>query len=187
MPRLRDILERNPVIPAIRNADFLEEACESASELGFVVMSNLVNLRNIVSTLKAHNKLVFIHIDMVAGLSSDNYTVDYLMREVSPDGLITTKHNVALYARKQKIPVIQRFFIIDSFSFENSVQHIRENKPDAVEVLPGIIPGIISRMSVLVPTPIIASGLIGDKSDVTAAIRAGAVSVSTSKKSLWNI
>jgi len=187
MTKIREILERNPLIPAVRNEDFLEEAAACPSELVFIVMSNLVNIKHIVDTLRTREKKVFVHIDMVAGLSSENYTVDYLIREIHPDGLITTKHNVTAYARKQKIPVIQRFFILDSFSFDNSLLHIRENKPDAVEVLPGVIPGVITRMTKLAPAPVIASGLIATKEDVTRSLNAGAVSVSTSKKELWEM
>jgi glycerol uptake operon antiterminator len=187
MVKIIDILERNPVIPAIKNEDFLEEAIESSSDLSFIVMSSLLNIKKIVNKLKENGKIVFVHIDMVSGLSSENYTVDYIMNEISPHGLITTKHNIVSYAKKQKISIIQRFFIIDSFSLENSITHIRENKPDAIEVLPGIIPSIITRIEKLVKIPIVASGLIETKDDITKAINAGAIGVSTSKKKLWNI
>lgn len=51
--------------------------------------------------------------------------------------------------------------------------------PDFVEILPGILPRIITEISTQTPVPIIAGGLLRDKADVIAA-------VSTSAPSLWD-
>ena len=73
---------------------------------------------------------------------------------------------------------------------EGMVQRIRQagqlelGKPDFVEILPGILPRIITEISTQTPVPIIAGGLLRDKADVIAAMRAGAAAVSTSAPSL---
>lgn len=187
MINIKEILERNPVIPAIKNRDNLKEAIDSSSEIIFVIMSNLINIDEIVSELKEAGKIVFVHIDMVEGLSNSSYGIEYLINRTKFDGIITTKHNIVSFANKNKIPVIQRFFILDSFSFKNTVLHIRENKPNAVEILPGVMPKVIKRICNLVNVAVITGGLIDDKEDVINALAAGAEGVSTTKSKLWKI
>lgn len=184
---IREILERNPVIPALKNDDNLKEAIESSSEIVFLIMANLMNVKDIVTELKKAGKLVFVHVDMIEGLSSSNYGVEYLIKAIEPDGIITTKHNMVNFARKNNIAVIQRYFILDSFSFKNTISHIRENKPDAIEILPGLMPKIIKRICKLVNVPVITGGLIDDKEDIMNALKAGAEGVSTTKMELWSI
>lgn len=183
---IKEILERNPIIPAVKNDMYLKEAMESGSEIVFVIMSNLINIKNIVENLKNSGKIVFVHVDMIDGLSSSNYGVEYLRTHTNIDGIITTKHNIVNFAKKNGICVIQRFFILDSFSFKNTVTHIRENKPDAVEILPGVMPKIIKRICNLVNVPVITGGLIDEKEDIINALGVGAVGISTTDKSIWD-
>ncbi len=183
---IKEILERNPVIPAIKNDLYLEEAVASGSEIVFVIMSNLINIKEITKRLKEAGKIVFVHVDMIDGLSSSNYGVEYLINHTEVDGIITTKHNIVSYARKNNVCVIQRFFILDSFSFKNTITHIRENKPNAVEILPGVMPKIIKRICNLVNVPVITGGLIDEKEDIINALNNGAEGVSTTDKNLWD-
>ena len=182
---IREVLERNPVIPAIKNEVKLNEACESDSEIVFVIMSTLSNIKEITSKLKEHNKIVFVHVDMIDGLSSSNYSVEYIVNNTVADGIITTRHSIVNFARKNDIPVIQRFFVLDSFSFKNTISHVRENKPNAIEILPGVMPKIIKRTCNLLNLPVITGGLIDEKEDIINALSAGAVGVSTTDSKLW--
>lgn len=183
---IKEILERNPVIPAIKNELYLDEAIESGSEIVFVIMSNLLNIKEIVKKLKEAGKIVFVHVDMIEGLSSSNYGVEYVKNHTELDGIITTKHNIVGFAKKSGICVIQRFFILDSFSFKNTIAHIRDNKPDAVEILPGVMPKIIKRICNLVNVPVITGGLIDEKEDIISALNGGAEGVSTTANNLWD-
>jgi len=56
-----------------------------------------------------------------------------------------------------------------------------------VEILPGIMPRVITEISTRTRVPVIAGGLLRDKADVMAAMRAGASAVSTSAPELWDI
>lgn len=187
MHNIKEILERNPVIPALKNEEYLKEAIESSSEIVFIIMSNILNIKNIVKTLKQADKIVYVHVDMVDGLSSSNNGVEYLMKEVNPDGIITTKHSIVSFATKNNISVIQRFFVLDSFSMNNTIVHIRDNKPNAVEILPGLMPKIIKRINNATKIPVITGGLVDEKEDVINALGAGAIGVSTTDKKIWEI
>ena len=78
--------KRNPIIPAVKNENYLQEAMECGSEIVFVIMSNLINIQEIVEKLKSAEKIVFVHVDMIEGLSSSNYGVDYLMAHTKANG-----------------------------------------------------------------------------------------------------
>ena len=75
--------------------------------------------------------------------------------------------------------------MLDSLSFANVLR--QSSNADAVDVLPGAIPSVIGRLVQEVRQPLIASGLLMDKSDVVAALSAGAVAVSTTSERLWSV
>ena len=80
--KIKEVLERNPVIPAIKNDMYLEEAKNSSSEIVFVIISNLLNVTDIVAELKKAGKIVFVHVDMIEGLSSSAYGVEYIIKNI---------------------------------------------------------------------------------------------------------
>ena len=92
---------------------------------------------------------------------------------------------IALHAYKNNINVIQRFFILDSLSYEKTLLNIKEDKIIAAEIMPGLMPKIIKKLSQETHIPIITGGLIKEKEDVINAINAGALSVSTTEVKLW--
>lgn len=55
----------------------------------------------------------------------------------------------------------------------------------ALEILPGIMPRVISEVASILQRPLIAGGLIRDDEDAVAALNAGAMAISTTKASLW--
>lgn len=57
--------------------------------------------------------------------------------------------------------------------------------PDFIEVLPGLMPQIINKITRTIKTPVVAGGLIADKESVVAALKAGAISVSTTNQDVW--
>ena len=95
---IKSILERNPVIPAIKDNITLEKALNSNSELVFIIVSNIINIKDYTDKLKKLNKKIYIHVDMIDGLNSTNNGIDYIVNTVKPDGILTTKSNVVAHA-----------------------------------------------------------------------------------------
>ena len=62
-------------------------------------------------------------------------------------------------------------------------------RPDMVEVMPGICPRVIRRLSSAEGRrlPVIAGGMIEEKEDIVEALSAGASGVSTSRTELWEL
>ncbi len=184
---IKGILERNPVIPAIKDEDGFQKALMEESEIVFILTSNLFNIKPMIKELKERGKIVFVHVDLVDGLSHSTYALEYLIKNTDLDGIISTKYNLIKFAKKMGVMVIQRFFLLDSLSLENSLKYARETRPDAVEILPGLMPKIIGRLAKELNLPVIAGGLITDKEDIMNALAAGACGVSTTKAILWDI
>ena len=57
--------------------------------------------------------------------------------------------------------------------------------PDAIEIMPGIMPRITKQLSTSLEVPVIVGGLISEEEEIKNALSNGALGVSTSCKSLW--
>ena len=80
---------------------------------------------------------------------------------------------------------VLRVFAIDSKAVRSLARESSLVTPDAVEVLPAVIPRVIESLTKELEMPLIAGGLLSDKADVTAALGAGAICVSASDERLW--
>lgn len=182
-----DALGRNPIIAAIKTKDKLEKALASPVESIFVLGGNICELEDYVDSARATGKLLFIHMDLIDGIGKDFYAVKYLSERIHPDGIITTKSGFVKNAKEFGIYVIQRLFMLDSMSFDMGLKNLSSasGAPDALEILPGILPGVIHEFTTKTKYPIIAGGLIREKNDAIQSLKAGALGISTSCESLW--
>ena len=187
--QLTNILENTPVIPAIKNEQGLRKVIETDNKIVFILNTDIIGIRNIIATLKKHHKIPFIHVDMITGFASNPIVIDYLVSQYKNEcGIISTKSNMIKKAMESDVRVIQRLFVLDSLSIETNIQQIKKMHPDAVEIMPGIIPRVIKRIKSEIPDiPIIAGGLVESKEDVMEVLKNGGIAVSTSKESIWDI
>ncbi len=183
---MRELLEVNPIIAAIKDNTKTEKIVDSDCEVVFLLSGDILTLKKKVRELQKHDKKVFVHVDMISGMSSSPVVVDFIKEELNLDGIITTKANIVKRAIELDLPVVQRFFFIDSMSLQNAIDGLKKFKPQAIEIMPGIVPKIIRKINKVYPDiPIICGGLIDDMSEVIQAISSGAMAVSTSNCLLW--
>lgn len=183
--RFREAIENTPIIPAIKDAESLEQCLKSDAGVIFILFGDICNIAEIVEQIKAEGKLAMVHMDLIAGLGSKEVSVDYIKERTKADGIITTKPMLAKHARELGLATVLRFFIIDSMALSNLSKQTREARPDCIEVLPGVMPKIIRKITSENRTPLIAGGLISDKEDVCNALDAGAVAVSSTNAKIW--
>ena len=182
---MRELLEINPIIGSVKE-DNLENIIKSECDVVFLLNGDILTLKKKIALLHKHNKKVFVHLDMINGLSSSPISVDYIKNELNVDGIITTKTNIVKRAIELNVSVIQRFFFIDSMSLENAIESLRKVKPQAIEIMPGIIPKVIKKINKVYPDiPIICGGLIDNKDEIINVLSAGAMAISTSNLRLW--
>ena len=187
MHPLAETLLDEPVIAAVKTDEALTAALASPCSAVFLLASTLLTVDGLVHRIHDAGKLAVVHIDLVDGLSSREIAVDSLNALCHPDGIISTRPTLIRRARHRGLLTVQRAFILDSLSLTSLSGQLEQGKPDFVEILPGIMPRVIAEISARTQVPVIAGGLLRDKADVMAAMRAGAATVSTSAPSLWDI
>ncbi|MGE5589328.1 MAG: glycerol-3-phosphate responsive antiterminator [Bacillota bacterium] len=185
MNRIVQVLEGRPVIAAVRHLPDLAPALESPVGIIFLLTGTIFNMPDAVARARQAGKLTFVHLDLIQGLSRDDYGVRYLADNVAPDGIITTRNSLVASARGRGLLTVQRTFLLDSQSVASGIHLVNESKPDVLEVLPGIIPGEVQQIVRKIRVPLITGGLIRTRAQCSAAMRAGAAGVSTSCQELW--
>ena len=182
-----DALVDCPVIAAVKDEEGLERSLASDIQIIFILHGDIVGLSDMVERIKARGKYAVVHVDLISGLSGKEIAVDFIKKNTRADGIISTKMPLIKRAKELGFVTVFRFFVIDSMAFDNIKKQYDMVQPDLVEILPGIMPKIITRMTKLVSAPVIAGGLIADKADVIAAIEAGAISISSTNQKTWFI
>ncbi len=185
MADLENLLIENPIVAAIRNNSDLEKVVLSNVKIVFILYGSISNIVHICNTLKEHKKVVFVHLDLIDGLKSDQKGIEFIKEAANPFGIITTKQGNIKHAKNLNLYTIQRIFVIDSLSLETAIKSIQVSMPSAVEVMPGVASKIINSLENEIRLPIIAGGLINTKKEVMESLSAGAMAISTTAKELW--
>ncbi len=184
--QLLDLLAGGPVIAAVKDAGGLAAALDSDVSVVFLLSGDVLTIPDAAAQVRRAGKRAFVHLDLVDGLAAREVSVDFIARQTQADGIISTKAALTRRGRELGLVSIQRIFLLDSMALD-AVQRQRPQDCDLIEVLPGLMPKIIRRVSQAAGKPVIAGGLISDKEDVTAALGAGAVAVSTTNPAVWKM
>lgn len=175
------------VIPAVRApADLRQLPPAWQGAIAFLLGGSLAGVAPAVKEAQAAGWQVYIHVDMVRELAPSEDSMAFFRDYVHPDGVISTHTQTVLRARRAGLMTVQRIFLLDSQSVETGLTQVRSAQADAVEMLPGLLPDVLSRIAHKVHQPTIAGGLITGPDEVERALAAGACSVSTSARGLWS-
>ncbi len=180
-----EAISDSPVIAAVQNREALEYALTLRVPTIFLLNTDIFSAKEYVTMAKAGGCNVFLHMDLIEGLAGNTKALDYIKNRISPNGIISTKSALVKYAREMGTFCIQRFFMVDSASYENAVKTVKTTKPSMVELMPGIIPDVIRRFKQETQAPVIAGGLVTLKQQIIDALSAGALGVSTGSRTLW--
>lgn len=182
---LQECWETRKLIPAVRKEEDLKAACQSEWPVIFLLIGDLLTVQDYVVQALNAGKKVFLHVDFIMGLGGDPIVMKYIAEKVRPTGIISTKSHFVKHAKKNGLMAIQRIFLIDTSALEHGIENVRQSGPDAVEIMPGLIPRVIRELRKNVSLPIIAGGLIRDHSEIKLALEAGASAVSMGSRKLW--
>jgi glycerol uptake operon antiterminator len=173
------------ILPASSNMKDFERFLQSPYEIGVFLEMHIAQLKHVNAMAEANGKKMLYHMDMIHGIKSDDYSTEFICQEYKPYGLISTKSNVILKAKQKGIIAVQRVFLLDSHALEKSYKLLGKTQPDYIEVLPGVVPELITEVNERVNIPLFAGGFIRSVEDVENALNAGAVAVTTSKTEIW--
>jgi Glycerol-3-phosphate responsive antiterminator (mRNA-binding) len=176
---------KNQLIPAITNVKDLEYFLTLNHDICVVMSIHVSMLKRVVERLKAQTKTVWLHLDLIPGLSSDEHGAEYAIQYLKVDGIVSTKTSAIKAAKKKKITAIFRIFLIDSASMDKSLARVDEINPDYVEFLPALAHRILPIIQDRLHVPVIGGGLIQTQSDIDDCYAEGMVAVTVSKTNLW--
>ncbi|MFD4710671.1 glycerol-3-phosphate responsive antiterminator [Streptomyces sp. NPDC058430] len=181
------LLEDHPVVASVIDDDGLRAVMDSECKVVFLLYGSLLNLPAIVQRLKDGGKVVLVNVDLLEGFSGKDIVVQYVKEHTSADGVLSSKAHMVRAAREVGLFAVHRFFLIDSKSYRNLAPQVRQSKADCVEILPGCMPRVISWAVQDIEVPLIAGGLVCDREDVFAALKAGAAAIASSNREVWEM
>ncbi len=178
--------EKCPVIPEIKNDEWMESLKDSESDIAYIIYGDICTIAGIVERVKALGKMAIVHIDLIAGLSAKEICVDFIKQYVKADGIISMKPLMIKRANEIGLFTIQRFYMIDGFTYANVEKNVKNSNPDVVEFMPVGLSKVMKYLVESINKPIVASGLTQDREDIIGALKAGAIAVATSNRGLWD-
>ena len=184
--RLYEALQRNPIIAAVRDDGGLEACLREDVQVVFVLYGDLCSITGIIGRIKDAGKLAIVHADLISGLSAKEISVDFLHRNTQADGIISTRANLIQRAKELQMMTILRVFLIDSMAYETTLG-AKNLRPDAIDILPGLMPGMIRRLHQATGLPVLTGGLITHKQEVLQALDAGALAISSTAPAVWKM
>lgn len=173
------------IIASITNEQHLDIALESEVQRINLVAGSINTLPTVMEKVRRAGKRVYLHVEMIQGIGRDAAAIQYLADTFKPDGIITTKGNIVNYAKHAGLHAIQRVFAVDSTAVEMAIKMSRNNKPDEIELMPGLMPRVIRDVKDQITQPLIAGGLIKTWKEIEIALESGADYVSMGNTKLW--
>lgn len=181
------IIDKNPIIAAVRDIKRMEEAGKSPIECIFLMTGDILTIEDCVKTARSYKKSIFLHVDLIKGVANDTEGVKYIAQRVKPDGIVSTKSHLIRMAKKEGLFAVQHFFLIDTHAYETSIRSILETEPDAIEIMPGLMPRVIADIKIKTEYPIVAAGLVKSRREAKKVIDAGAHAVAIGEPELWTL
>lgn len=178
-------ISENPIIASINDIESLDTALNSPCEVISLLTGNIFNLREISYKVHENNKILLIYVDKIDGFSKDTWGLEYIVKNIPLDGIITSRENLVKLSKDMGVFTIRRTFIPDTNSLEELLVSVRKNRPHALEILPSVMPKVINKIVKDTKISLIAGGLVNDFEDVKSSLNAGAIAVSTSNKNIW--
>ncbi|HTV66791.1 MAG TPA: glycerol-3-phosphate responsive antiterminator [Bryocella sp.] len=184
--QLTRLLKQTRIIPAVRDAKFLERSTTSPGKIVYFLFGNPEDIGTMAEMVVAAGKIPIVNVDLAAGLSRDQAAISYLAhRQVL--GIISTHPEPLRAARDFGLFAIKRTFLLDSAALESALRSLDQFEPDALEVLPAMAaPHIVTRLHQAYPDlPVIAGGLVKTMREIEELVQQGVHAVSASDYRLW--
>lgn len=178
-------LNKYKKIASIKEPKSIEKALEADVSAVALSIGNIGVIKRYVDLFKSHDIPVFLHLERIGGISHDREGIAFLAQYVKPTGIVTTRNSLVKLAKKQGLLTIQRLFLVDSDSIKSGIQSVKETEPDAVEIMPALLPEFIMEYKKEIDSTIIAGGLIRNKEQMIRALQHGAIAVSSGNYQLW--
>jgi len=177
----------SPTIPALRRQADIPCLMDCQADTVFLMFGKLHQLEKLVRQVESYGKKVFLHTDLIKGLNQDKEATRFIAECIAPEGIVTTKSFVIKQAKNVGLKTVHHLFLIDTNAFESGIKNVKLSKPDAIEIMPGLMPSVINRFQKEVNVPLLVGGLVKSIDDMNSLWEAGAHSVVTGSTDLWAV
>jgi len=126
----------NTIIPSVRKYKHFEQALSCSSEYVLLSEANIGNLQSLIGKCHQSGKKVLIHLELLGGFKPDQAGISLLKNYYKVDGVISSNLSALRHAKKEGLLTIFRVLLIDSRSLDQSIDIVKHNPPDAIEILP---------------------------------------------------
>ena len=180
-----------PILLAISQMKDFEKFLQSPLDTCILMDFHINLLPSMMQAAHAAGKTIYLHADLLRGVSADEFGCEYLCQRLRADGIISTKPKVLEAARRNRVATILRLFLIDTKSLDKGAALIKNLQPDHVELLPGLacdaIADLKQRLQPVAstqPQSFLCGGLIKTHAQITRCLEAGACAVTLSDRTL---
>ncbi len=176
-------MRKKEIIAAIWQDTRIEDIPQECTTV-FLLGTTISNVGDRVHLFSS--KEVWVDIDFVNGLEKNKAGVKFL-KDKGAYGIITTKLSLLNECEKNGMPVILRFFALDSHAVTSGLYHLTRIK--RIEMLPAdVVPKLVDTFKTVNPKLfIIAAGLISSADEVRDLFKKNvdAVSIGGELKKVW--
>ena len=169
---------------AITADDRLDRALDSRAPVIFILRGNGLRLGSVVRRIHDADKLVAVHVDLVAGLRADRASVGWLAG-AGVDAVISSHGQLMAPIRHEGMTAIHRLLLTRRSQLDAAIAAIGRSEPNIVELLPGVLLPSVAAWLPNFGVPLLAGGFIRTDADVATVLAAGALGVTTSSATLW--
>ena len=180
-----------PILLAISQMKDFEKFLQSPLDTCILMDFHINLLPSMMQAAHTAGKTVYLHADLLRGVSADEFGCEYLCQRLRADGIISTKPKVLEAARRNRVATILRLFLIDTKSLDKGASLIKNLQPDHVELLPGLacdaIADLKQRLQPEASTQtqsFLCGGLIKTHDQISRCLEAGACAVTLSDREL---
>lgn len=159
-------------------------SCATVKQLKYVVedtsypcimlkMGEIGNIRKIVGYIHKYEKKVMLHLDSLKGVARDKEGVGYL-KQIGVDAVISMRaQNIRLIHDAGMLSLLGAF-LVDSASVNQTIQNVKNVKPDILIAMPITVPDIVyERLRKEISIPVMGGGLGVNRIVIDHAIGCG--------------
>ncbi len=176
---MRTMPDQN-LIPVLTTMKQVERFLDSSLDICLIQDVHFSLLKEIMRILHEHSKIGLVHIELIHGISNDEYGAQILTQQLRVDGIISSKPKIIETAKKNNALAVQRVFLIDSKSLTRSMASVNESLPDAVEVMPALTFPMFPYIRQQTQVELWAGGLVKNEETARAVLKAGAKRITVS-------
>lgn len=185
----KEALRESGIVPAVKHLEDLTEVLNIPWVSVVILIGGDINdLEGILKIRQKYpGKYLLAHVDLIEGVGKDEAGMRYLKR-LGLEGIVSVKWQLLRYAKENKMLTVQRLFLVDSEAIRTGLKIIKKLTPDAIEILPAIVPKYaIDEFRKVTELSILGGGLLRTEEDVRAALGNGLTAVTASRRILWNL